>query len=116
MEPENAKILRIYLSNTDKFRYAPLYEVIVFAAKRAGLSGATVLKGIMGYGSSSVIHSQKFWELSEKTPLVVEIIDESAKIDAFAAKLTNWMNKIKSGCLITTETATIVLLKKGGKK
>ncbi len=115
METGNAKILRIYLSNTDKFRHAPLYEVIVFAAKRAGLSGATVLKGIMGYGSSSVVHSQKFWELSEKIPLVVEIIDESAKIDAFAEKLTGWMSKIKNGCLVTTENATIILNKKGNK-
>jgi PII-like signaling protein len=115
METGKAKMLRVYLSNTDKFRHAPLYEVIVFAAKRAGLSGATVLKGIMGYGSSSVIHSQKFWEISEKIPLVIEIIDESAKIDAFTSKLTGWMSKIKNGCLITTEDATIILQKKGTK-
>jgi hypothetical protein len=55
-----AKLLRIFISNTDKFKHAPLYEMVVFAAKRYGLAGATVLKGAMGFGSSSVVHSKKF--------------------------------------------------------
>ena len=61
-----AKVLRIFISNTDKFKHNSLYEMIIFAAKRYGLAGATVLKGVMGYGSSSVIHSVKFWEITEK--------------------------------------------------
>ena len=72
-----AKRLRIYISSTDKFKHSPLYEVIVYSAKRCGIAGATVIKGIMGYGASSEIYSSKLWEISEKLPLIVEIIDES---------------------------------------
>ena len=61
-----AKLLRVFISNTDKFKYTPLYEVIVYAAKRYGLSGATVLKGIMGYGPSSNESSAKLIEIVEK--------------------------------------------------
>ncbi len=57
-----ATLLRIYTSNTDKFKHNLLYEMVVYAARRYGLAGATVLKGTMGYGSSSVVHSNKFWQ------------------------------------------------------
>jgi uncharacterized protein len=59
-----------------------MYESIVFKAKEAGLAGATVIKGIFGYGASSVIHSYKFWEISEKLPVVVEIVDTEEKVMA----------------------------------
>lgn len=64
---KEASLLRIFISSTDKLKHAPLYEVIVFAAKRNGLAGATVLKGVMGFGASSVIYSLKFWEIQEKS-------------------------------------------------
>lgn len=81
-----AKLLKIYVSNTDKFKHNLLYEMVVFAAKRYGLAGATVLKGSMGYGSSSVVHSVKFWEFTEKLPVVIEIVDEAEKVEKFAKK------------------------------
>ncbi|HON52684.1 MAG TPA: DUF190 domain-containing protein, partial [Bacteroidales bacterium] len=96
-----AKVMRIYMSNTDMFKYSLLYETIVFAAKRYGLSGATVIKGVMGFGSSSIVNSIHFWEFNEKLPVVVEIIDTPAKIDSFAQKIEPWFNKIRYGCLIT---------------
>ncbi len=111
-----AKLLRIYISSTDKFKYSPLYEVIVFAAKRYGLAGATVLKGFMGYGFSSVVHSQKLWEITEKLPLVIEIVDESLKIDGFIETILPYFEKIPKGGLITLEKATIVVHKQGGKR
>lgn len=113
METGSAKILRIYLSNTDKFRHAPLYEVLVFAAKRSGLAGATVLKGVMGYGSSNRIESQKFWELNEKIPLVVELIDSPDKIEEFIKKITPWIDSSGKGCIITCSDSEIVLIKRG---
>jgi uncharacterized protein len=117
MKPlSEAKRLRIYISSTDKFRYSPLYEVIVYAAKRYGLAGATVFKGVMGYGSSSEIHSTKLWELSEKLPVVVEIIDESDKIEKFYETLKPYFEKIDKGYLITTEDISIVMHKTGKKK
>ncbi len=111
-----AKLLRIFISNTDRLKYSPLYETIVYAARRYGLAGATVLKGAMGYGSSSMIRSMKFWELTEKLPIVIEIVDESAKIDGFIEKILPWFEKLRTGCLITVEKADIVLYKQGSKK
>ncbi len=111
-----AKLLRVYLSNTDKFRHMPLYEVIVFAAKRYGLTGATVLKGIMGFGSSSVISSVKFWEVTQKLPLVVEIIDEADKIDGFFDTIKPYIEKVPNGCMVTMEKVDVVLYKSGRSK
>lgn len=111
-----AKLLRIFISNTDKFRYTSLSETIVFAAKRYGLAGATVLKGVMGYGSSSKIHSARFWEITEKLPLVIEIVDEAEKIEKFTEKILPWFEKLPYGCMITVEKANIVLQKQGSKK
>lgn len=110
-----AKLLRIFVSSTDKFKYMPLYEVVVLAAKRYGLSVATVLKGFMGYGSSSIIHTQKFWELTEKIPIVIEIVDTADKIDSFLEIILPYFARLPKGGLITVEKATIVLHKVGKK-
>lgn len=111
-----AKLLRIFISNTDKFKRVPLYEAIVYAAKRYGVAGATVVRGIMGYGSSSIIHSLKLWEVTEKIPLVIEIIDESEKVEKFIERILPWFDKLRYGCMITVEKANIVLYKQGIKK
>ena len=109
-----AKLLRIYISSTDKFKHAPLYEVVVFAAKRYGLAGATVLKGFMGFGASSVVNSQKLWEITEKLPIVIEIIDEAQKIDGFLESILPYFEKIPKGSLITLENVNVVLHNSGG--
>lgn len=109
----DAKLLRIFISSTDKFKHAPLYEVIVFAAKRYGLAGTTVLKGFMGYGASSVVQSQKLWELTEKLPIVIEMVDKSAKIDGFVETLLPYFEKIPKGGLIITQPANIIVHKQG---
>jgi len=111
-----AKVLRIFISSTDKFSHKPLYEVIVFAARRYGIAGVTVLKGFMGYGASSIINSQKMWEVSEKLPVIIEMVDEAHKIDGFVEVLLPYFEKIPKGGLITLEKATIVLHKTGGDK
>ncbi|MCX6280806.1 MAG: DUF190 domain-containing protein [Bacteroidetes bacterium] len=109
-----AKLLRIFISSTDKFRHKPLYEVIVFAAKRYGLAGATVLKGCMGYGASSMVYSQKLWDISEKMPIIIEIVDDSVKIDGFVDSILPYFEKVPKGGLITLEKVSIVLHKRGG--
>jgi hypothetical protein len=117
MDPDvKAKRLRIYISSTDKFEHKPLYEVIVYSARKHGIAGATVLKGIMGYGSSSEIYSDKLWEISEKTPLVVEIIDESHKIDSFIVSIKPVFEKLGKGHIVTVEDTTVILHKTGNKK
>ena len=62
-----AKLLQIFISSRDKFKHKPLYERVVFAAKRYGLAGATVLKGFMGYGASSVVHPQRWFDNPRKS-------------------------------------------------
>ena len=112
----NAKRLRIYISSTDKYEHSPLYEVIVLAARKQGITGATVLKGIMGFGASSEIHSNKLWELTEKIPLVVEIIDDSHKIDSFFKAIKPLFEKIGKGHIITVDETTVLMHKTGNKK
>ena len=117
MKPEDkAKRLRIYISSTDKFEHKPLYEVIVYAARSNGISGATVFKGIMGYGASSEIYSDKLWEISEKIPLVVEIIDEPQKIDSFIMTIKPVFENLGKGHIITVDETTVILHKTGIKK
>lgn len=117
MKPgDSAKRLRIYISSTDKFEHKPLYEVIVYSAREQGITGATVLKGIMGYGSSSEVYTDKLWEISEKVPLVVEIIDESQKIESFLKNNKQFFEKIGKGHIITVDDTTIIMHKTGKKK
>ena len=111
---DEARCLKIYISSTDIFRHKPLYEVIVYAAKRYGLSGATVLKGFMGYGSSSIVHSMRLWEISEKLPIVIEMIDEASKVDGFVELILPYFEKVPKGGLITVEKTNIILHKSGG--
>ncbi|MCX6303455.1 MAG: DUF190 domain-containing protein [Bacteroidetes bacterium] len=113
---DEARLLRIFVSSTDKFKHAPLYEVVVFAAKRYGLTGATVLKGFMGFGASSVVSSQNLWEITEKLPIVIEIIDEPAKIEGFIETILPYFEKIPKGGLITLEKVNIVLHKSGSRQ
>jgi hypothetical protein len=110
------KIMRVYTSSTDRLRRTLLYEAIVYAAKRNGLAGATVVKGVMGYGSSSRISSHKFWEISEKLPVIVEIIDDADKIDRFFELMRPFLEKIGKGCLITIDPVTVVYQKPGIRK
>ena len=111
-----AMMLRIYISSTDKSDHSLLSESIVHKAKEQGLAGATVIKGIMGYGASSVVHSYKFWEISEKLPTIVEIIDEEAKILSFYELIRVELESMRYGCLVTTEKINIILHKAGKKR
>ncbi len=113
---DNVKILRVYISSTDKLKHTPLYEMLVYAARHNGLAGATVHKGVMGFGGSSVVHSVKFWETNDKLPVVVEIIDESPKIEAFVEVIKPYLESVRYGCLVTIEDANVVFYKTGIKK
>jgi uncharacterized protein len=109
----NKKLLRIFTSSTDKFRHTPIYEVVVYAAKRYGMSGATVTRGVMGYGSSSRISSQKFWEISEKVPVIVEIVDDEDKIGQFFETIKPYLEMIRKGCIVTMEPVDVIFFKTG---
>jgi PII-like signaling protein len=86
--PSEAELLRVFIGEGDKYHGRPLYEVIVEEARRRGLAGATVLRGTLGFGANSRIHTAKILRLSEDLPMVVEIVDEPAKIEAFLPDLS----------------------------
>jgi len=103
-----AKLLRIFVGETDLIHHVPVYEKIVLESRKAGLAGATVVKGIMGFGGSSRIHTTKLLRLSEDLPLVVEIVDEEKKIEEFIPSLNKIFEEANSGGLITMEKVSII--------
>ena len=102
--PENAMLLRIFIGEDDKHGGRPLYEAIVLRAREAHLAGATMLRGPMGFGHSSRLHTAKILRLSEDLPIVIEIVDSEAKIDAFLPILDGMMG----GGLVTLEKVKIL--------
>ena len=85
--PQQAVLLRIYTEEAARDGHRPLYEAIVRAARDAGLAGATVLRGPMGFGESHRIHNANILDLSANLPMVIEIVDDEAKVRAFLATL-----------------------------
>jgi len=81
--PEDGYLLRIFVGESDKHDGTPLYEWLVLKAREAGLAGATVLRGIEGFGAHSRLHTAKILRLSEDLPIVVEVVDSREKIEAF---------------------------------
>lgn len=81
--PSEGRLLRIFIGESNRYQGQPLYEWLVIKAKEQGLAGATVIRGIMGYGANSMIHTSKIMRLSMDLPIVVECVDTREKIDAF---------------------------------
>lgn len=107
----NSKLLRIFVGEIDKVNHQPLYEAIAFAAKKEGMAGCTVLKGIMSFGASSRLHTSKILDLSEDLPIIIEIVDHEEKIDAFLKTAESLLNESKRGGLITIEKAEVLYYK-----
>jgi hypothetical protein len=107
----NAKLLRIFIGESDQVGNQPLYEAIVLEARKQGLSGATVTRGLMGYGANSRIHTSKLFELSSDLPLVIEIVDNEEKIRKFTAIVEHMFEDSQSGGLITLEKAEVIRYK-----
>lgn len=102
--PEKASLLRVFIGEDDKADGRPLYEAIVLKAREAHLAGATVLRGPLGFGRSSRLHTAKVLRLSQDLPVVVEIVDTEEKINGFLPMLTG----LTTGGLITLEKVTVV--------
>jgi PII-like signaling protein len=103
--PQAAVLLRIFIGENDKHQGRPLYEAIVLAAREAQLAGATVIRGPMGFGASSRLHTTKILRLSEDLPLVIEIVDSEEKINSFLSTLDQVMTT--SG-LVTLEKVQVI--------
>lgn len=103
-----AKLLRIFVGEADKISHVPVFEKIVYEARKNNLAGATAYKGIMGFGGNSLIHSAKILRLSEDLPMVIEIVDEQKKIEEFIPIVEQIFEEANCGGLITMEKAEII--------
>lgn len=103
-----AKLLRIFIGESDKSHSVNVYEKIVMEARKAGLAGATVFKGIMGFGGTSRIHTSKILRLSEDLPLIIEIVDEEVKIENFIPVIDQIFEEANCGGLVTLEKTEII--------
>ncbi len=102
--PQTATLLRLFVGERERFGHQPLYEAIVLKAREHGLAGATVLRGSVGYGHSSKLHTAKILRLSEDLPIVVEIVDSEKHIEEFLPVLDEMM----SSGLVTLEKVRVL--------
>jgi PII-like signaling protein len=102
--PEEAVLLRIFIGENDRWQHKPLYEAIVLKAREMHLGGATVLRGPMGFGRTSRLHTAKILNLSTDLPLVIEIVDSEANISAFLPVI----DEMITGGLVTLEKVKVL--------
>jgi PII-like signaling protein len=102
--PEESDLLRIFVGESDRFEGRPLYQAIVEQARGRGMAGATVLRGLMGFGATSRLHTVKVLRISEDLPMVVEIVDRPERIEAFLPELERM---VPEG-LITIEKVRVI--------
>lgn len=107
--PESAKLLRIFIGESDRWQHAPLYEAIVLKAREVGLAGATVLRGPMGFGAKSHLHTAKILRLSMDLPMVIEIVDAEEKIEKFLPLL----DEMVADGLVTIEDVRVFKYRAG---
>jgi PII-like signaling protein len=107
--PEDGCLLRIFIGEADRWHGKPAHEAIVLKAKETGLAGATVLRGVIGFGAHSRLHTYKILRLSEDLPIVIEIIDAQEKIDAFLPQIDD----IVQEGLITMESVRVIKYRAG---
>lgn len=113
MRPQTSgKLLRIFVGESDRRGHQPLYTAIVEAARRAGLAGATVFKGIEGFGGHSVVHAARIFDLSSDLPILIEIVDTEDRIRAFLPTLDDL---VKDG-LVTLEAVEVIAYRTGSPK
>ncbi|HPA19563.1 MAG TPA: DUF190 domain-containing protein [Verrucomicrobiae bacterium] len=105
-------LLRIFIGELDKWHHMPLYEAIVLRARELGLAGATVLRGPMGYGAHSRLHTAKILRLSEDLPVIIEIVDKEEKIQAFLPEL----DKMIPDGMVTLEKVRVMMYRGGEPK
>lgn len=107
-ESGEAKLLRIFIGESEKYKGTPVYEKIVLSAREQGLAGATVIRGVMGYGRNSVIHTSKLLALSSDMPIIVEIVDIIEKIEKFIPIINEIFEDSNSAGLITLEKVEVI--------
>jgi len=109
--PEDATLLRIFIGESDRWQHQPLYEAIVLKARELHLAGATVLRGPMGFGAASRIHTAKILRLSMDLPMVIEIVDTEEKVKTFLP----FLDEMMGGGLVTLEKIKVIHYRDGSK-
>jgi uncharacterized protein len=104
-------LMRIHIGESDKWQGKPLHEAIVMLLRKEGFSGATVLRGVAGFGSSSVYHTDKILRLSQDLPLIVEVVEYTERIEGILSRLDEMLD----GGLITLEKVRVILYRPGKK-
>jgi len=112
---EKSGILKIYIGESDKIHGKPLYEEIVFEARKKGIAGATVFKGIMSFGASHSVHTMKIFALSSDMPVSIEIVDNIEKLDEFAKRVNELLEHSKRGGLVTFQQIDVIRYERGEK-
>ncbi len=107
-QPEEGKLLRIFIGEADQYHHSPLFEAIVRKAKEMNMRGATVLRGIEGFGANSMIHKAHLLDLSADLPVVVEIVDTEANINLLLPVVNDMITQVNAGAMVTIEKATII--------
>lgn len=102
--PQESVLLRVFCGEDDRHGHAPLYEAIILKAREAGLAGATMLRGAMGFGHTSRLHTTKILRLSQDLPIVIEMVDSREKIEAFLPTLHDMMGS----ALVTMEKVQVL--------
>ncbi len=102
--PEDGYLLRVFVGESDREGHHPLYESIVLKARERGLAGATVTRGVMGFGKKSILHTAKILRLSEDLPMIIEIVDSLERIENFLPEL----DKMVSDGLVTLEKVRVI--------
>jgi PII-like signaling protein len=110
--PEDALLLRIYLGESDRCQHKPLYEAIVLKARELHLAGATVLRGPMGFGATSRLHTAKILRLSMDLPIMIEIVDSEEKVKSFLP----FLEEVMDGGLVTMEKIKVIHYRHGREK
>jgi PII-like signaling protein len=114
-QPGPAKLLRIFIGESDKLKHVPLYELIVRNAREAGLAGATAWRGVLSYGRSSHLRTSKILDLSTDLPVIIEIVDRPEKIDGFIPRLNELFDAAQCGGLVTIEQVDVMRYTHGAK-
>jgi uncharacterized protein len=102
--PENGKLLRIFIGESDRWEHQPLYEAIVLKARELGLAGATVLRGPMGFGAKSHLHTSKILRLSMDLPIIIEIVDSEENVN----KMIPLLDEMVQDGLVTLEDVRVL--------
>lgn len=104
----HSKLLKVFVGEIDKYDHTPFYEAVLYKAREQNMAGGTVMRGILSYGASSLLHTSKLIDISEDLPIIIELIDTEEKIRAFATVVGEMLEKAGCGGIVAISDAEVV--------